>query len=172
MPDIVDFVPYFTLGKQINRHIAAEVRLGINLFGGRTSNATVTVGSGSGTLTANPEVEITVDRLAGGYLRFGDFASETFYPYLIVGYTSLKATSEISDVAFNDVNGNPTGDIIPGSKTTESESSTSFGFGFKKEFKDDGRWFDDGYFALEFMRYIADDDGDVTGFMLQFGESF
>ena len=64
-------------------------------------------------ITANPTLEIDIDSLYGGYLRFGNFVTDSFYPYAVVGYTKLKATSTSKRASYLDAAGNDTGVSVP-----------------------------------------------------------
>ena len=141
------------IGKQINEHIAAELRLG---FGATEKTHEYEVHHTYPTdAVANHELEIGVDHFIGGYLRFGGFVTDSFYPYAIVGYTELTASWESEDAPFES-HGAPFGGTSPGFTKTDTSATGSFGIGFIHDSPDGADW------GLEIMQYISDDDfGDV-----------
>ena len=178
VPDVAVVSPIVIgIGKQITDRVAVEFRLGG--IGGSTGSAEVTTynappddGPPTAVVTfpedderadANvpfPPIDysdshaytVDLERFVGGYLRVGNFATESFYPYAVIGYTKLTATARVST-----------------SKITESEESSSLGLGFIKEFSN-------GWgLGVEYMKYISSDEyfvGDVDGWTLHFGGSF
>lgn len=168
VPDVAVITNAFTIGRQFTDSFAAEFRLGLfnnlEFADFEKEDAKLTINE----LTASPEYDVDVDRFLGGYLRFGDFVTDSFYPYAIVGYTQMKATAELGNATFFDESGQATDLTFPKTKSTESASSSSFGFGFIAEL--DGS----SYFGVEYMTYFNDDDdlGDVSGWTIRFGSSF
>ncbi len=151
------------IGKQINEYIAAELRLG---FGATEKTHEYEVHHPNQNyidVVANHELEIGVDHFIGGYLRFGGFATDSFYPYAIIGYTRLKASWESEDAPFKYEDSHPNPHVIaptistsPGFTKTDTSATGSFGIGFIHDSPDGADW------GLEIMQYISDDDfGDV-----------
>ena len=122
VPD-VGVVAFFTaIGKQVTDYVAVEFRVGGLGSSGMTHEYEVTVGD----IVARPELEIDANSLYGGYLRFGNFVTDSFYPYAIVGFTGLNATFESKSGTFKNADGTDTGVAFPGFKETESETAIQF----------------------------------------------
>ena len=140
------------IGKQINEHIAAELRLGYELT--EKTHEYKVHHMGFSDTVANHELEIGVDHFIGGYLRFGGFVTDSFYPYAIIGYTELTASWESEDAPFES-HGLSMG-TSRGFTKTDTSATGSFGIGFIHDSPDGADW------GLEIMQYISDDDfGDV-----------
>ena len=147
------------IGKQINKHVAAELRLGYELTEETHEYEVPYPNPYPMRVVANHELEIGVDHFIGGYLRFGGFVTDSFYPYAIVGYTELTASWESEDAPYNFGAGHVDNNILHTSRgftKTDTSATGSFGIGFIHDSPDGADW------GLEIMQYISDDDfGDV-----------
>lgn len=114
------------IGYQINPYIALEGRLGLAL-GDDSDDIAV----GNDTV----EVDAEIEQLFGGYIRLSPITPVK--PYLIVGYTDVKAEVSAAGVTDDDTDGD-------------------FSYGVGVEFGSQVK------FGAEYMNYYDDDDTEVT----------
>lgn len=130
--DTGDGVDVMTLdgrfGTYFNENFSGEVRLGVgitddDIFG----------------------VDVEVKNFYGAYLRAGLPAGESFYPYVIAGYSRIKLEAS----GF-------------GASASDSESDVSYGLGADFSVSDNVD------ITLEFMRYLDKDGTEIDGIGLGF----
>jgi opacity protein-like surface antigen len=118
------------LGTKFNEHLSGEIRIGLGI-----GDDSVDV--------FGTDVDIELDTMFGAYVRGGIQAADSFYPYVVLGYTRGKVTAS-----------------VPGFSTSESESDVSFGIGADVDINDKLT------FNAEYMNYLDKDGVEVDGFSL------
>ena len=88
------------LGTYFNNNVSAELRLGLGVDGERF-------------VDEGDQIDFDSDRTVGAYLRLGS-PMKTFYPYILVGMTSIKIEISSPDIA---------------GSFTDEESDMSYGAG-------------------------------------------
>jgi opacity protein-like surface antigen len=137
---------YGRVGKFYNETFSAEFRLGL---GGDDSQSNVLF-YGYGTADS---VKVELENFWGAYLRAGFAASDSIYPYALIGYTRGKMKAR----------GCAGGDCISAS---DSENDTSLGAGV------DWRLSDTTTLNFEYINYFDKDDAEVDGFNISLAKDF
>lgn len=124
------------IGKEFNDYLSAELRFSF--------------GAGSDSVEAlGQEVDVKLNRLYGIYLRGGVSASDSFYPYAVIGFSNAKVTASVS-----------------GFSASDTGSDSSFGVG--AEYRIDEKQ----ALNLEYMSYIDKDGIEISGFSIGFVSYF
>ena len=149
---------YGKIGKFINENISAELRVGLGI-GDDSADITTTIEEDKNTAhrgetVTYPKRTRELKHFYGGYIRAGASVNESFYPYLIGGYTSAKFEWEFErPVEGFDVE-------------SHSESSFSWGVGA------DIYGASNAAINIEFMNYLDKDnikmDGVSIGYIAKF----
>ncbi|MBD3648422.1 MAG: porin family protein [Pseudomonadales bacterium] len=122
---------YGRLGTRFNENFSGEIRAGIGI-GDDSVNVLGT------------DVDLELDTLFGAYVRGGIQASETLYPYVILGYTRGEATASVS--GFGSV--------------SDSESDVSFGLGVDFDVSKTLT------INFEYMNYLDKGGAEIDGFSI------
>jgi outer membrane immunogenic protein len=125
------------LGTEFNENFSGELRLGFGI-----GNDTVSAFGVDGTVELN--------NLFGAYIRGGIPVSDSFFPYVVVGYTRGEMERDSA---------------ILGSDSP-SESDISFGIGADLGVSESLTA------SIEYMNYLDKDGADVSGFSLSFISRF
>jgi len=125
------------LGTDFNENFSGEVRLGF--------------GVGDDTIEViGFDVDVELDNMIGAYVRGGIPVSESFFPYVTVGYTRLELTASISGFG----------------SESDSESDVSFGVGT------DINVSQNIILNLEYMNYFDKDGAEIDGFSIGIARKF
>ena len=126
------------VGYQINPYFAVEGRAGIGVGDDDDDDSIVVDVSGTPT-PFSASVDAEIESYFGVFGRVGMPAGEVFYPYIQVGYGSLKLDSA-------------------GADGTDEDFAYGIGANFKFTETMSGN--------LEYMNYYDDDDEEISGFSL------
>ncbi len=122
---------YGRLGTNFNDNFSGELRVGLGIGDDSVEFDDL-----------NADVEL--DNMYGAYVRGGVPVSESFFPYIVFGYTRGEVTASVS--GFGSV--------------SESESDISFGLGSDINISQNLS------FNLEYMNYLDKDGGEISGFSI------
>jgi opacity protein-like surface antigen len=117
----------FRLGADLNEYFSGELRMGFGL-----AENTVHIG--------DDEFDVRLKNLRGVYIRAGYPTSETFYPYIIVGHTTLKIEESLGSLTESD-----------------TDSDVSFGAGVDLHMSERST------LNIEFIRYYDKDGAEIRG---------
>ncbi len=129
---------YFRAGRQFNDHVSLEARAGL---GGDTTGDGVT---GSTTV----EIDYELEHFLGAYARVGLWAGDSFYPYLIGGFTRFKAKAEAAGI--------------------EVSTGSDFSYGLGADIATSEQW----RINLEYIRYYDKDDIDLNALAIGLVRTF
>lgn|SRR5690554_465474 len=116
------------LGTKFNENFSGEIRVGLGI-----GDDSVDV--------LGTEVDVELDSMFGAYVRGGLQAADSFYPYVVLGYTRGELTAS-----------------VPGFSDSESESDVSFGLGADVDINEKLT------LNIEYMNYFDKDGAEVDGF--------
>ncbi len=119
---------YLRLGRQFNDHISLEARAGL----GGDATGDITVGNNT------VEIDYELEHFLGAYARVGLWAGDSFYPYLIGGFTRFKHT------------------VAASSAGIEVSGGGDFSWGLGADIATSEKW----RINLEYMRLYDDRDTD------------
>ena len=120
------------IGMQFNEYMSGELRVGFGIGSDEFGDG-------------GPDLEL--DYYYGGYMRLGVPVENTFYPYLVAGYTK----GEVS---------------VEGASESVSESDFSIGLGTDVTFGEGMK------LNVEYMNYIDKDGGQIDGFTIGVATTF
>ncbi|HET8708505.1 MAG TPA: porin family protein [Pseudomonadales bacterium] len=132
---------FVRFGADLTENFGAEIRAGFGLSSDSVSY---------GTSDADAKLELKVDRFVGFYGTVSAPVTPNFKPYLILGYTDVKLSADIS---FNNVPGYGTGSV------SESDSDSGLSYGVGTDIKLSDKVSLNG----EYMQYYDEDDVKLSG---------
>ncbi len=130
---------YLRAGWQFNDHVSAEVRAGL----GGNATGDVTVGN------STVEIDYKLDHFLGAYARGGLWLSDSFYPYLIGGFTRFKHEIEAAGLVLE-------------------TSGSDFSYGLGADIATSEHW----RINLEYMRYYDRDDTELNAIAIGLVKTF
>ncbi len=119
------------LGKNFNENFSGEIRAGIGI-----GDDSVDV--------FGTDVDVELDSMFGAYVRGGIHAAESFFPYVVLGYTRGEVTASVSGFG----------------SESESESDVSFGLGADVNVSEMFK------INVEYMNYFDKDGAEIDGFSI------
>lgn len=125
------------LGTNFNENISGEIRLG---FGVGDDNVNLD----------GFDVDVELDTMFGAYIRGGVPVTESFFPYVIFGYTRGEVSASIAGLG----------------STSETETDTSFGLGADVNVNQDIT------INIEYMNYFDKDGAEIDGFSIGLASKF
>lgn len=123
------------LGTNFNENFSGEIRAGF--------------GVGDDTVDFGIDVDIELDTMYGAYLRGGIPVNDSFFPYVVVGYTRGEVTASVGSES-----------------VSNSESDTSFGVGADFTISDNAS------INFEYMNYLDKNGAEIDGFSIGFTSRF
>ncbi len=122
---------YGRLGTSFNENFSGELRVGLGMGDDSVEFDGLDVG-------------VELDSMYGAYVRAGAPVSESFFPYIVFGYTRGEITASVSGFG----------------SASASESDVSFGLGSDISVSQRVS------INLEYMNYLDKEGGEISGFSL------
>jgi len=126
------------LGKQFNENISGELRLGIG------------VDDDSVSVPIFGSADIELDNMYGAYLRGGFQATDSVFPYAVVGYNQIEIGVSVSGLGSD----------------SDSDSDVAYGVGADISLSETV------LLNLEYMNYYDKDGSEIAGFTVGFAKKF